>query len=435
MRKCGHCNSRRNLNTPSTRLDLSGFLGILKDRSPDLSRDMRIKLITLLLLSHSLLAHAGDDVLAANTQSHLTPLAQNEQPPLLQLEQLSQMQMPAAIDADKHVQDEELDVADSDEHEQDDELAADEFPVSADAKPTKAFDDLLKIMPQLGYATSKARQTGELDSAAKKSKLDTAVMKFASMPRMRSSIVLIYDENGNQPLHSKNSDVVAPIASITKLMTAMVVLDAKLPLDEEISLSAQDINKQKRTRSRMRTGMTLTRGELLKLALMASENLSAAALARTYPGGTEAALLQMNAKARELGMNSTRFMDPTGLNSGNVSTANDLVKMVRAAREYELIHQFTTSTSHTYEQVGHRALRFHNTNPLVKNTSWDIGLSKTGYISEAGRCLVMEAKITEHPVIIVLLDSWGKNSRVGDANRVKKWMENASVRGNSSKNM
>jgi serine-type D-Ala-D-Ala endopeptidase (penicillin-binding protein 7) len=429
MRKCGLCSSRKNLNTPSIHLDLSGYLGILMSRSPVLSRDMRIKLITLLLLSHSLLAHAADDVLASGTQSHLTPLAQNAPSPLLQAEQFAHADVLAAIDSGKYEQDEELDVA------EDDEFAADEALLTPDTKSTKAYDDLLRIMPQLGYASSKPKQTDELDSAAKKSKLDTAVMKFASMPRMRSSIVLIYDENGNQPLHSKNSDVVAPIASITKLMTAMVVLDAKLPLDEEISLSAQDINKQKRTRSRMRTGMTLTRGELLKLALMASENLSAAALARTYPGGTEAALLQMNAKARELGMNSTRFMDPTGLNSGNVSTANDLVKMVRAAREYELIHQFTTSTSHTYEQVGHRALRFHNTNPLVKNTSWDIGLSKTGYISEAGRCLVMEAKITEHPVIIVLLDSWGKNSRVGDANRVKKWMENASVRGNSSKNM
>jgi len=396
---------------------------------------MRIKLITLLLLSHTLLAHADEDVLAANAQSYLTPLAQNDQPPLLQVEQPSHTLMAAAIDTGMHEQDDELDVADSDENEPDDELATDEAPIATGTKSTKAYDDLLKIMPQLGYATNKARQADELDAAAKKSKLDTAVMKFASMPRMRSSIVLIYDENGNQPLHSKNSDVVSPIASITKLMTAMVVLDAKLPLDEEISLSALDINKQKRTRSRMRTGMTLTRGELLKLALMASENLSAAALARTYPGGTEAALQQMNAKASELGMTSTRFMDPTGLNSGNVSTANDLVKMVKAAREYELIHQFTTSTSHTYEQAGHRSMRFHNTNPLVKSASWDIGLSKTGYISEAGRCLVMEAKITEHPVIIVLLDSWGKNSRVGDANRVKKWMENASMRGNSSKNM
>lgn len=290
----------------------------------------------------------------------------------------------------------------------------------------KAYDYLINAIPKLDFAATKGQQEKNNNSQQPQDDLNTVVRKFAAMPRMRSSIVLIYDEKGKKSLHSKNADVVTPIASITKLMTAMVVLDAKLPLDEEISISPVDINRQKRTRSRMPTGMTLTRGELLKLALMASDNLSAAALARTYPGGTEAALVQMNAKARELGMYSSQFMDPTGLNSGNVSTANDLVKMVHAAQDYELIHQFTTSTSHTLERTGHRPLRFHNTNPLVKNASWDIGLSKTGYISEAGRCLVMEAKISAQPVIIVLLDSWGRNSRVGDANRVKKWMEKAS---------
>lgn len=253
--------------------------------------------------------------------------------------------------------------------------------------------------------------------------LKSSVLKLTSSPRLRSAIGLIYDEREQRPLYSKSADVVTPIASITKLMTAMVVLDAQLPMDEDISISAQDADKHKITRSRMRPGVTATRGELLKLALMASENRAAAALARTYPGGTAAALAQMNAKARELGMTSTQFMDPTGLNSGNVSTAQDLVKMVRAAQRYELIHKYTTSTSHTLEQVGHRPLQFRNTNPLVRNASWDIGLSKTGYISEAGRCLVMEAKISEHPVIIVLLDSWGKHTRVGDANRVKQWME------------
>ena len=318
-----------------------------------------------------------------------------------------------------------------------DELLATEPPVARSSASSKAYDDLISAMPQLGLALSSQKQKEQLteQKETRQDQLDSVILKFASMPRMRSAIVLIYDENGKKPLHSKNADVVAPIASITKLMTAMVVLDAKLPLDEEISIENSDVNRQKRTRSRTRTGMTMTRGELLKLALMASDNLSAAALARTYPGGTEAALQRMNAKARELGMASTRFLDSTGLSSGNVSTANDLVKMVRAAQEYELIHRFSTSTSHTLELAGHRPLRFHNTNPLVRNASWDIGLSKTGYISEAGRCLVMEAKITEHPVIIVLLDSWGKNSRVGDANRVKRWMENASLRGQNSKNM
>ena len=351
---------------------------------------MRNKFITLLLLSHALLlshtlpAHASDNDQMPLVQNALTPLAQNDE------HDSSEMQF--LIDTLNRVHNEELANAES----------------------------------RLVFGENNLKQNEELSSA---------VLKFASMPKMRSSIVLIYDENGKQALHSKNANVVAPIASITKLMTAMVVLDARLSLDEEISISPLDINRQKHTRSRTRTGMTMTRGDLLKLALMASDNLSAAALARTYPGGTEAALAQMNIKARELGMDATRFSDPTGLSSGNVSTANDLVKMVRAAQGYELIHQFTTSTSHTLELAGRRPLRFHNTNPLVRNASWDIGLSKTGYISEAGRCLVMEAKISEHPVIIVLLDSWGKNSRVGDANRVKKWMENASMRGSRTKSM
>jgi D-alanyl-D-alanine endopeptidase (penicillin-binding protein 7) len=169
--------------------------------------------------------------------------------------------------------------------------------------------------------------------------------------------------------------------------------------------------------------MAFTRGELLKLALMASENRAATALARTYPGGMEAALAAMNAKARALGMRNTRFLDPSGLNSDNVSTARDLVRMVAAAREYDAICEYTTAASHSVDGRRGRALRFVNTNPLVRNASWDIGVSKTGYINEAGRCLVMEANINQRPVIIVLLDSWGKLTRVGDANRIKKWME------------
>jgi D-alanyl-D-alanine endopeptidase (penicillin-binding protein 7) len=255
--------------------------------------------------------------------------------------------------------------------------------------------------------------------------LTSTVFKTTSSPKLRSSIALIYDELGQRPLYSKNADSVAPIASISKLMTAMVVLDAQLPLDEEISISRQDMDMLKGTSSRMRPGMTLTRGELLKLALMASENRAAAALARTYPGGTEAAVEKMNAKARELGMKDTRFLDPTGLNSGNVSTAQDLVKMVLAAETYDPIHQATTSSSHMVEPAGYRPMMYRNTNPLVKNASWDIGVSKTGYISEAGRCLVMKANINQRPVVIVLLDSWGKSTRVGDANRIKKWMESS----------
>jgi D-alanyl-D-alanine endopeptidase (penicillin-binding protein 7) len=251
------------------------------------------------------------------------------------------------------------------------------------------------------------------------------VLQQSRMPRLGSAIAVIYDEQGQRALYTKHADAVAPIASITKLMTAMVILDARLPLDEPISIEAEDRDHLKGTRSRMRNGMTLTRGELLKLALMASENRAAAALARTYPGGTQVVLAMMNAKARELGMDSTRFFDPTGLHSDNVSTAQDLVKMVMAAQNYELIRQYTTSQSHIVNVDGRRSLRFVNTNPLVRNASWEIGLSKTGYISEAGRCLVMQAKILQRPMVIVLLDSWGKRTRVGDAVRIRNWMENA----------
>ena len=270
-------------------------------------------------------------------------------------------------------------------------------------------------------------------AADRDDELTAAVLKKTSSPRLYSNIALIYDEKTQRPLYTKNADTVAPIASITKLMTAMVVLDAKLPMNEEIAISSHDIDTLKGTHSRMRPGMTLTRAELLKLALMSSENRAASALARTYPGGTEAALAKMNAKARELGMKDTRFFDPTGLNSANVSTAQDLVKMVSAAKAYEPIRRFTTSTSYEVDLPGRRSMRYVNTNPLVKNESWDIAVSKTGYINEAGRCLVMEAKISQRPVVIVLLDSWGKNTRVGDANRIKKWMESANTRNRTTR--
>jgi D-alanyl-D-alanine endopeptidase (penicillin-binding protein 7) len=255
----------------------------------------------------------------------------------------------------------------------------------------------------------------------------SAVFSQLPGPRLQSAIAMIYDEQDQRPIYSKNANNIVPIASITKLMTAMVVLDAKLPMDEPISISAEDRDHLKGTKSRMRNGMTLTRDELFKLALMASENRAAAALARTYPGGTPVLLAMMNAKARELGMDSTSFFDPTGLNSTNVSTAQDLVKMVMAAQTYPDIQRYTTSQSHIVQVDARRTLRFSNTNPLVKNSQWEIGLSKTGYISEAGRCLVMQAKITNRPMVIVLLDSWGKRTRVGDAVRIKHWMESAAA--------
>jgi D-alanyl-D-alanine endopeptidase (penicillin-binding protein 7) len=248
----------------------------------------------------------------------------------------------------------------------------------------------------------------------------------AHVPKLRSNIAYIFDEQAGMPIFEKNSRLVVPIASITKLMTAMVLLDAQLGLDEEVTVEAADLDRLRGTHSRLKVGMTFTRSELLKLALMASENRAAAALSRSYPGGRRALVAAMNAKASELGMCDTRFADPTGLSEENVSTAPDLAKLVAAAREYPLIQRYTTSATHLVEGKGGRDLRFVNTNPLVRNVSWDIGVSKTGYISEAGRCLVMEANIEGRPMIIILLDSWGKYSRVGDANRIRKWIENTS---------
>lgn len=243
------------------------------------------------------------------------------------------------------------------------------------------------------------------------------------LPQLDSNIALIFDEKTQKLLYQKNARMVAPIASITKLMTAMVVLDANLPMSKRVSVETADMDVLKGTRSRLSVGMTFQRSELLKLALMSSENRAAAALARTYPGGRKAAIAAMNAKAKALGMQNTYFRDPTGLNSNNVSTARDLVKMVAAARRYATIRRFTTTSSHIVNAKAGKELMFNNTNPLVRSDSWDIGVSKTGFINEAGRCLVMEARINKRPVIIVLLDSQGKTARIEDARRIKRWME------------
>lgn len=243
--------------------------------------------------------------------------------------------------------------------------------------------------------------------------------------QLASSVAMIVDQKSGETLFSRNAANQAPIASITKLMTAMVVLDAGLSMDEPITISEADVDSLRNSSSRLRVGTTLTRQETLQLALMASENRAAAALARTYPGGASQFVAAMNRKAAELGMRQSHFVDSTGLHSENVSTAEDLVKMVKAGYHYELIRQMTTTE--TYDVVndnGHRT-PYKNTNALVKSPSWDIGLSKTGFINEAGRCLVMQAQIASRPVIIVLLDSWGKYTRTADANRIKKWLESS----------
>jgi D-alanyl-D-alanine endopeptidase (penicillin-binding protein 7) len=243
---------------------------------------------------------------------------------------------------------------------------------------------------------------------------------------IKSGQALVVDQESGEVLYSKNTDDVVSIASITKLMTAIVILDSGVPLLEEITIDRRDVDRYKGSRSKLSVGTTLMRAEALKLALMASENRAAAALARTFPGGTEAFVDEMNAKAYELGLLDTRFVDSTGLRPENVSTADDLAKLVSVAHSFPMIRDYTTSPAFAVEspsRQGTRVLHFVNSNRLVRSSTWDIGLSKTGYISEAGRCLVMQARIADRSLIIVLLDSWGKHTRIGDANRIKNWLE------------
>ena len=244
------------------------------------------------------------------------------------------------------------------------------------------------------------------------------------MPLFRSTAVMIVDLNDDATIYAKNPQNVAPIASITKLMTAMVVLDAALPLEEKVYIDVADFDFLKHTQSRLGLGTGLSRREMLQLALMSSENRAAAALARAYPGGSVAFTAAMNRKAMQLGMSRTRFVDSTGLSSENVSTAQDLVIMVKAAYAYPLIREFTTASTREIETIAGN-LHFGNTNGLVRNPAWNIGLSKTGYISQAGRCLVMQAKIAARAVVIVLLDASDKYTRLADANLIKKWLESA----------
>ncbi len=240
---------------------------------------------------------------------------------------------------------------------------------------------------------------------------------------VQSTAALVINPSNGKVIYNKNTGAVAPIASITKLMTAMVVLDAKLPMDESIMLTEDDLDYLKNTGSRLHIGMSLTRDEMLRLALMSSENRAASALGRAYPGGMPAFIREMNLKALSLEMMHTAFVDSTGLSSSNVSTALDLARMVQAAYQYPLIRKYSTGHSYALATDSGRTLQFGNTNVLTVRPDWNINLQKTGYIREAGRCLVMHTTIANSPIVIVLLDSWGRLSRVGDANRIKKWIE------------
>jgi D-alanyl-D-alanine endopeptidase (penicillin-binding protein 7) len=244
----------------------------------------------------------------------------------------------------------------------------------------------------------------------------------SDMLDLKSSVAYVIDQDTHEVLLSKNDQAVLPIASITKLMTGLIISEAKLPMDESITITQDDVDTEKGSSSRLRVGATLTRGELLHLALMASENRAAHALGRTYPGGMSTFVGLMNGKAAQLGMRDTRYIEPTGLSSQNQSSAKDLATLVGNAYHDATLRELSTSPSHSVE-VGNRTLQYNTTNRLVKNPNWEIGLQKTGYISEAGQCLVMQAKVAGRKLIMVFLDSAGKLSRIGDAERVRKWVE------------
>ncbi len=240
---------------------------------------------------------------------------------------------------------------------------------------------------------------------------------------LNSSVALVLDQSTNEVLFEKNAGIALPIASITKLMTGLVVVEANQDLDEMLMVTEEDVDREKFSHSRLRVGSQLSRANMLHIALMSSENRAASALGRHYPGGIRAFVAAMNVKARELGMTSSNFADSTGLNSGNVSSARDLAKLVIAAYQHPLIRQYSTDSRYAVDPGG-RMLEYRNSNGLIEKPDWEIGLQKTGYISEAGRCLVMQVHVSGRPVVMIFLDSKSKQSRLADASRIRKWLEN-----------
>jgi D-alanyl-D-alanine endopeptidase (penicillin-binding protein 7) len=239
---------------------------------------------------------------------------------------------------------------------------------------------------------------------------------------LKSNVALVLDQANSQVLFEKNSNVALPIASITKLMTGLIVVEAHQNMDEMLTVTQDDVDKEKFSGSRLKVGAQLTRANMLHIALMSSENRAAAALGRNYPGGLSAFVAAMNAKAKSLGMNDTHYVDANGLSSHNVASARDLAKLVIAAHQHPILCQYSTDTRYAVS-TGRQSLQYNNTNYLVANSAWDIGLQKTGFINEAGRCLVMQAKIEGRDVVMVFLDSKGKHSRTDDASRIRKWLE------------
>lgn len=281
-------------------------------------------------------------------------------------------------------------------------------------------------------ATSKSAKSAKTVAPVARAKARTAPRpSFGQMAglqhtqdelELKSNVALVIDQDTNEVLVSKNNLAVLPIASLTKLMTGLIVTEAALPMGEPITISQEDVDTEKGSRSRLKVGTVLSRSELLHLALMSSENRAAHALGRSFPGGLAQFVRLMNEKAAAIGMRDTRYVEPTGLSSRNQSSAHDLAMLVRAAHEQPMLREMSTSPGQSVD-IGTRTLRFNNTNRLVSNPNWEIGLQKTGYISEAGRCLVMQVKVAGRQLIMVFLDSAGRLSRLGDAERVRRWVE------------
>ena len=282
---------------------------------------------------------------------------------------------------------------------------------------------LAKRKPVKQVAAAKSKRVAAVAKVERPSFGQVAGLHQRADPlELKSSVALVIDQETREVLFRKNDLAVLPIASLTKLMTGLVVSEARLPMDESILITQDDVDTEKGSRSRLKVGTELSRGELMHLALMSSENRAAHALGRSFPGGLAEFVARMNDKAKQLGMSGTRFVEPTGLSSKNQSSAQDLAVLVNAAHAEPSLRELSTS-SHYQVEVGSRTLQFNNTNRLVNNPLWQIGLQKTGYISEAGRCLVMQTTIAGRQLIMVFLDSAGKLSRLGDAERVRRWVE------------
>lgn len=300
------------------------------------------------------------------------------------------------------------------------------FAAKAHAKP-KAVATKQKVTKAKRGKTVKISKAGKR-RATKKVASTTRRVAFARLPAdplklpLKASVAYVIDQESDKVLLGKNDDDVRPIASLTKLMTGLIVSEAQLPMDERITITGEDVDRLKHSSSRLQVGTVLTRREALHLALMSSENRAAHALARTYPGGVPAFVSAMNNKARQLGMAQTRYVDPTGLSSGNQSSARDLAVLADAAYQKPLLRKYSTSRGYEVEAANGRELQYVNTNKLVRNGEWDIGLQKTGYISEAGQCLVVQTKVKGRNLIMVFLDSASTVSRIRDAQIVRRWL-------------